>query len=91
MKWFRHNSLSEQDMEWLAGTELMARLQAHRTILVYDPDDKQGSYDRFGLHGEVGPHYMRKIDGNTYEFMFAEKKDLELFEQHLSQYKLSLG
>jgi hypothetical protein len=77
-------------MEWLAGTELMQKIQSNRVIIVYNPNENQGTYDKFGLYDEVGPHFMRKIDDYTYEFMFAEPKDMKKFEEHLSQYKLSL-
>ncbi len=91
MKWFTHNSLSEQDMTWLAGTELMSKLQRHRVILVYDVPDEQGNFEKLGLHDDIGPHFMREIDKNTYEFMFSTPEDQQLFQQHLAQYKLSLG
>ena len=93
MKWFKHKSLSEKDMELLAGTDLMVRLQTNRLVIIYEPKFKKPSFKEMGLHECEDLFYLRipkeRHDGDTVEIMFASADDLELVQQHMTQFKIS--
>lgn len=89
-KWFRHKALCREDMEFLAGTDIMVAMQTNRLVIIYHPNDKQATTDELKLSECQGCFYMRALrDRNdTYEILFQFPEDLELVEQALTYFKM---
>lgn len=92
MKWRRHKILSETDMDLLAGSELMGILQRNRIFIKYDPQDKKPSYEELGLFDVTGLVYpvFKQNDQrqDTLEILFENVADMDIVEQHLTQFKM---
>ena len=92
MKWQQHLALSDADMESLVGTPLMEKLQRTRLIIIYAPDEKIALKEQMGLFECAGVYYVRNLQGrdDIVEVLFEAQEDLEMVQESLVQYKLSL-
>lgn len=89
MKWFQHFELSEEDFDLLRGTATMEALQQNRLVVAYGPKDTQAQPSEMGLFKVTGAFHMREINDETYELLFVNKEDLEVVEQHFTQFKMA--
>jgi len=94
LKWRPHRSLSKVDMDYLAGTPLMEKLQRHRLVIIYDPGDTHAKMEDLGLNKTKGMVYAREIQeehrgSDTIEILFELRSDMEFTEQCLTLFKLN--
>lgn len=94
MKWMRHKNLSEEDMSFLQGTDLMVKLQSHRLVVIYNPKENQATMKDMGLFETRGLYFVRRLQEqsreDTIEILFEDLDDLKAVEEYLTQYKLGM-
>lgn len=91
MKWVRHKTLSDADMDSLVGTALMEKLLMNRLAVKFETTSEVATSKDMGLMETVGIFHKRELQGTKYiEILFEHIEDLEMVEQKLTQYKMGL-
>ena len=89
MKWIKHRIPSDQDMNWIKGTDLMLQLMKNRLVIRYDAGDKIIGYQELGLWDTAGHVYMAEKNKDNIELYFENSSDMVAVEAQLSIAKLA--
>ena len=92
MKWLRHKELSESDLDFLIGSDIMSKLLKNKLIVKFHEDEEPATPAQMGLHNTKGVYHMRHVnsDKKLIEILFELTYDMDRVEESLTQYKLSL-
>lgn len=88
MKYFSHCALSSEDMDRLAGTNLMEILVRNRLVIKYDKNEEHITSKELGLFELTNPFYLHVLDKKNIEILFSDPSDLKTIDQNLSIIKL---
>lgn len=79
-------------MEGLVGSALMGKLVANRLVIKMEDEETIPSAKLMGLTTLEGLHFRRDLNNNTihFEILFELVADMEIVQQHLSQYKMGM-
>ena len=93
MRWIKHNELSDDDMNLLTGSDIIAQLMRCRLVIKFHDDEVAATPKEMGLRECEGMYHIRKLDhGNlVYEILFENEQDRQMVERHLANYKLTLN
>ena len=80
------NSLSEEDLEWLRGTEVITKMLSQRLLVEFDTNPDIETID---FSGTRGFYLIKSLGHKIYQFWFYDKKDYEDFRENILAYKLS--
>lgn len=85
MKWLTHKGLAENDLEKIAGSELMSKLMLNRLVIALDPTEKVPSTEDLGLFETKGVFHYRTLQGrnDTIEILFELADDMEATKEAL--------
>lgn len=81
-------SLSESDLQLIAGTELVLKMMRNRVVVVTN-NEEIAWQDMFA--NIEGLYYIRPLDKSKkiYQVWFEAKKDIDVFKKNLYVLKLS--
>lgn len=80
-------SLSESDLQLIAGTEVLMQMMRNRKLLIVDDADCNWTALLSGVHGF---YHVRRIDQQKlFQVWFETPRDMEQFEKNLVVAKLS--
>lgn len=79
-------SLSEEDLEWLRGTDALVTMLKQRLIVEFDQNPDIESID---FSGTRGFYLIKGLGHKIYQFWFEDKRDYEDFRHNILAYKLS--
>ena len=80
-------SLSETDLQLIAGTEVLMQMLRNRKLLIVESSDCNWTALLEGVHGF---YHVRRIDQQKlYQIWFEIARDMEQFEKNLVVAKLS--
>jgi len=94
MRWVHHNELSDDDMELIACSSLAVSMMRRKLVIKFNKEDTVARPKQMGIRNCAGLYYIRdiSISGFTiFEILFELTEDRDIVEQHLVQYKMSLG
>jgi len=79
-------SLSEEDLQYLVGTEIFISMLKQRIIVEFDvsPD-----IEKLDFSGCRGFYHIRSLGSKLFQFWFEHPQDYENFRANLIAFKLS--
>ncbi len=80
------NSLSEEDLEWLRGTDVVQAMLRQRLLVEFDTNPDIESID---FSGTRGFYLIKSLGHKIYQFWFEHLQDYEDFRANILAYKLS--
>jgi len=80
------NSLSEEDLEWLRGTETIQEMLRQRLVVEFDTDP---DIDKIDFTGTRGFYLIRNMEHKIYQFWFENHMDYQEFRANILAYKMS--
>lgn len=80
------HSLSEEDLEWLRGTNTIEKMLKQRLVVEFDTDP---NIEEIDFSGTRGFYLIKSLGYKLYQFWFEEERDYEDFRANILAYKLS--
>lgn len=80
------NSLSEEDLEWLRGTNTVEKMLKQRLLVEFETTPDIESID---FSGTRGFYLIKSLGHKIYQFWFEDARDYEDFRANILAYKLS--
>ncbi len=80
------HSLSEEDLEWLRGTDTIEKMLKQRLVVEFDTDP---NIEEIDFSGTRGFYLIKSLGYKLYQFWFEEERDYEDFRANILAYKLS--
>ena len=80
------NSLSEEDLEWLRGTETIEKMLRQRLVCEFETNP---DIDEIDFSGTRGFYLIKSLGHKIYQFWFEDVKDYDDFRANILAYKMS--
>jgi hypothetical protein len=80
------HSLSEEDLEWLRGTQTIEKMLKQRLVVEFDTDP---NIEEIDFSGTRGFYLIKSLGYKLYQFWFEQERDYEDFRANILAYKLS--
>jgi hypothetical protein len=80
------HSLSEEDLEWLRGTNTIEKMLKQRLVVEFDTDP---NIEEIDFSGTRGFYLIKSLGYKLYQFWFEQERDYEDFRANILAYKLS--
>ena len=79
-------SLSEEDLEWLLGSEIKEKMLRQRLVCEFDTNP---DIDQIDFSGARGFYLIKNLGHKMYQFWFEDIQDYEDFRANILAYKMS--
>ena len=79
-------SLSEEDLEWLRGSEIIEKMLRQRLVCEFDTNP---DIDQIDFSGARGFYLIKNLGHKMYQFWFEDIQDYEDFRANILAYKMS--
>ena len=82
----QRHSLSEEDLEWIRGTDTIEKMLKQRLVVEFDTDP---NIEEIDFSGTRGFYLIKSLGYKLYQFWFEEERDYQDFRANILAYKLS--
>jgi len=79
-------SLSEEDLEWLRGSEIIEKMLRQRLVCEFDTNP---DIDQIDFSGARGFYLIKNLGHKMYQFWFEDIQDYDDFRANILAYKMS--
>ena len=80
------NSLSEEDLDWLRGSETIQKMPKQRLVVEFDTNP---DIDKIDFSGTKGFYLIRNMEHKIFQFWFEDHVDYQDFRANILAYKMS--